>query len=428
MSETESRKLRRLPRAALAITVVGLCLSACNGSSGIVTAAPSPVETELAFEVQRQTPVVEIGSATPLAPIGDNAWRPLPAGYLVTTDASGEALLEAEAAAGLCRVYVFRLATLSIRACPKSTYSGGNASCLEELSAAYSECSGHLIMTPSGQAQVVGSWVSVTYLPQSQLTLVIVLEGKVSVWPVLELTDRVLASSSIPLAGGEFLYTMPDDMLRETAGLPGRTPLPLEQLPPLIDALGLEPWMERVRERAGQDGVPTPPPAGGAGSGVVLRGGGGALEDPLVRQAVLSAVRWEEHSRKFFPDPGVPITSELGDEVLDARQVAWDVELAKALLAEAGASDGLSVVLLVSGDDEGLAALADAMAADLKPVGIVAKSQFIGQADAPGRMQALIDAGAAVLWLSRSAAAPPGAARRMPFPGRNGSAAAGGGG
>ena len=45
------------------------------------------------------------------------------------------------------------------------------------------------------------------------------------------------------MVGGEFVFTMPDDMLREIGGLRPRDRYPLDMLPPVVFELGIQDWV-----------------------------------------------------------------------------------------------------------------------------------------------------------------------------------------
>ena len=358
---------------------------------------PTPTPGALQFNVQRQAAVVRTGAAAPLSPLTDNAFHSLPDGHLVRTDASGEALLQSTFEGTTCRIYLFFNGGLRKAGCPGSTFAGSSTTCLEERSAVYRGCSRHVIMTPSGEAQVVGSWVWVTYLPDRQLTLVAVLEGKVLFRPVLEFDSREMGDA-IPVGAQEFLYTAPDAMLEELAGLPTRTALPLDQLPPLIDVLGLDPWAERARDRADQDDVLFPEPR----EELFLQGGGGALENEAVQQAVLRAVPWTELTEELFPSQDAPVAAALpGVESVDARTVEQNPDMARQLLARAGFPNGFGLVLLYAPDDGQIAAMADVIVESLREVGIQVKSGAVPAAEAPDVMREIVLGGDAALWLGR---------------------------
>ncbi len=242
---------------ALGLIVVLFLLvgQACNGTEDLAT---KEVLETIVFSVQRLDPEVFTGtSPDDMALLAAADPQPLPEGHRVSTDSAGQALLQGQLPNNqTCQIYLFQLTSLTTKACPRSNYQGGNtATCQEENTAVYKECKGNLQMTPSGEVEVVGSWLSLTYLPDRQLTLVIVGEGVAQVRPVTEFDTRALGDP-IRVEAQQFLYTAPDAVLEEISGLPPREPLPLNRLMPLIRELALEPWLERLVERARLDDVP----------------------------------------------------------------------------------------------------------------------------------------------------------------------------
>lgn len=217
-------------------------------------ASPAP---NLVFWVKREQPVVWAGVSRPLPEMTDGEYHPLANGHLVTTDSVGEALLQGESGGQPCKVYVFKESKLLKRACPRSSYTGGNTTCSEEGSTVYQGCKNCLIMTPSVEFRVEGSWVMVVYLPDQKRTLITVFEGRVEAKPVIDINARTLGPAT-NISQGYFWFTNPGQSGDPIAGLAAREPHPLDQLPTVIDALNLWPWFERAQERAKLDSVPFP--------------------------------------------------------------------------------------------------------------------------------------------------------------------------
>jgi hypothetical protein len=118
------------------------------------------------------------------------------------------------------------------------------------------------------------------------------------------------------------------------------------------------------------------------------------FEDQRVRQAIQRAVGWEELAQKFFPDEYVTLSLGLleGDllEASDVRDLTYDPEKAKALLAEAGFPDGFGVLLLVPPDQEGLDYMAELMEGSLDKAGF--KVDLTGEPCSPEIMEKFSDA------------------------------------
>lgn len=185
------------------------------------------------FTLQRQTAQVFLGTAEPLDAVNNDNPQPFPDGFLVNTDQSGQALLQGFIEGEQCKIFLFSTTKLQKKACPQSSFTGGNASCIEEGSAVFENCRNHLITTPSGAAQLLGTWASVTYLAQNQATVYVVLKGSVQIQPVTRMRDYQMASGTLVNAG-EFYYTAPDGVMAQNPDLPGRRTYSIDRLPSLL--------------------------------------------------------------------------------------------------------------------------------------------------------------------------------------------------
>jgi hypothetical protein len=185
------------------------------------------------FTLQRQADQVFFGSAEPLQPVTGDAPQPFPNGFLVNTDQSGQALLQGMIDGEQCHIFLFFTTRLQKKACPQSSFTSGNASCVEEGSTVFENCRNHLITTPSGAAQLLGTWASVTYMADSQASVYVVLKGSIEVQPVRRIRGYQMASSTTVNAG-EFYYTAPDNVMAQDPDLPGRKAHPVDRLPSLL--------------------------------------------------------------------------------------------------------------------------------------------------------------------------------------------------
>jgi hypothetical protein len=185
------------------------------------------------FTLQRQASQVFFGSAEPLQPVNSDAPQPFPNGFLVNTDQSGQALLRGMIDGEQCHIFLFFATKLQKKACPQSSFTSGNASCVEEGSTVFENCRNHLITTPSGAAQLLGTWASVTYMADSQASVYVVLKGSIEVQPVRRIRGYQMASNTTVNAG-EFYYTAPDNVMAQDPDLPGRRAHPVDRLPSLL--------------------------------------------------------------------------------------------------------------------------------------------------------------------------------------------------
>ena len=356
---------------------------------------------KITFEVRPEDNVVSIGPSTSsLTALSGSGFEPLPSGYYVTTDASGQALIVGKDDGNTCSIHLFHQGTLIKSSCDQKTY--GTTWCVEQVSAAYVNCNNQLVQTPSGEFQVKGSWVLVTYVPKFQLTLLVVLEGEATFWPVVQMPGRRLGD---PLAvnPGQFAYTVPDDMLDRVPDLQKlaqpRQARPLGQLAPLIERLDLQPWVEQARVRAKEDGIPLE--VWPAMAELALEYGGGELEKYEVARAMLQGAPWAEMTSKIFGQD-LPVWTTLGGERYDARAAQYSPEKAREYLVASGHPEGEGlpdIALLFPAPDEQLAEMAKWVAESLGAIGM----RVFPVATAPDVMRdklaALIASGQPAMWL-----------------------------
>ncbi|MCO6453198.1 MAG: hypothetical protein J5I90_20625 [Caldilineales bacterium] len=381
------------------LALVTILLAACD-PTGPVPPAQTPKPD---FDIRRETPVVNAGPTDPLPALNDAVFHPFPPGHRVNTNNTGEALVQGDVGGKTCKIFVFRNTSLVKKACPRSSFQGSNTVCNEEGSALFIDCSSQLILTNTGAFQVKGSWVWVTYLPESQISLVAVLEGETDVQPVLNI-DSGEMGEGMSLGPGQFYYTMPDDMMMEVGSLQPRRVYPFERLPEAIDNLGLHEWSERVQVRADEGGVPyldAEPVQPSSDKRVYVRGGGGVLNEFPIQDSVGRAVDWSAIHESIFADE-TEIFFDLPDIKLpDAREFPFDPEFSKAMLAEMGYPEGFPVRLLAYSYDDQLWTMAEWLIGMLGDVGIQVELMDVTPGDAEAIFAELISASEPVLWLSR---------------------------
>jgi hypothetical protein len=205
------------------------------------------------------------GDVTSLPEIEDDSWHELPAKSLVEVEDHGEAELQY----GKCAIYVLQSSSMSLSSCEPEIR--GNIVCLVKgMSARFTQCAGQVkIQSHSLEGESKATWWSLMYLPELELSLAMVSEGQVDVRPVLD-SDGYQLGDTIPVTAENFMFTVPDAMLDKVgdiAGLKAREVYGFELLPAFIEDLGrrvdepnLVPWMVKVGELAGKDGVLPPPP------------------------------------------------------------------------------------------------------------------------------------------------------------------------
>jgi hypothetical protein len=362
---------------------------------------PTPVPNAISFTVQRLDARVFTGAAQPLPEITNNSPASLPDGHLVATDATGQALLEASVSGGTCRIFLFQDSGLAKRGCARSSFQGGNTSCIEEGSAAFNTCSGHLIMTPSGQAQVSGSWLAAIYLPDRQVTLFILLEGAATVWPVTNYEKRELGAPQ-KLAPQQFWYSAPDAAQHPLTGLAPRAVWPLEQMPALTQELGAQLWVDGIRQRAKVDAVPfTEARAPVAAPVLTLSGGGDALSKQPAIDAIAQGVDWASMRKQFFAGQDVNVELQTPAGRTDIGGATYNPSAAHELVLKAGYRAGFGLTLLYVAESANDQPIANWLAHGMGDIGVRVTVEQVGGADAQQRLKSLLAAGQTALLLQR---------------------------
>lgn len=361
--------------------------------------------TTTSDKVQRKATVVWAGSPSTNPPLlNHDNWRGLSKGDAVKTDDTGQAEMRLVDCSG--SLYVFKDSVIQVSTCTEEEQSSGLTTCAQQGSAYFNvDCAARFTVdTLSGRVIIGGTAFSVTYLPEWRLTLVIVFDGRVLVQPVIDFDTGKLGLPGIPVGEGQFLYTMPGEVSHELEGIPARTPLPVEQLPPLVDALGIRDWMDDIGWRANQDGVlPGEWPFIGEPGvvGVSLLAGGGVLEDEGGQQAVLLTLDKDAILEAAFPGEEVSFVSNVGGGDIDARSVPYNPAQAQEVLAEIGYGDGFGARLLFPGEDEQLAVMAELIAEYVGKVGIDVAMEPMPAEEIAAAVKVLRDGGSPVLWLER---------------------------
>jgi hypothetical protein len=162
-------------------------------------------------------------------------------------------------------VYVFQKSAMMTAPCSKSEYTSGNVNCqLAGTSVYNNSCESRvkqIIETPSAEITLEGTWVAVAYLPAHQLTVTMIFKGQASIRPVKSLKGRRLGEP-ILAREGQFWLSVPDDRRAAISDLPtaaeaGR-PQGFDRLQPLLDALGMNEWRDRIWKRAAEDKLNPP--------------------------------------------------------------------------------------------------------------------------------------------------------------------------
>jgi hypothetical protein len=317
--------------------------------------------------------------------------------------------------------------------CPES--AAGTTGCSMMGTQALADC--HMtISTISASATGLGTWYSITYLWDSQMTIVVVGEGAVEVTPVVELEfagevpplplmeprERALAArrvevqtrvegEPVPVEVGEgqaaFLYTAPDAKLEElrlNPDLPDRTWHSTEQLPILVEQIQviepeIRPWLDRVWDGARIDGIDLGPrnwPEVENQLDIVTFGP--AWDDPQLQESLLFGADWGAVTEETMGQPTRVQVARLDPSggLLttrpDAREVGYNPDQARELMAAAG-YDALEGVVLVPDGDAELLNTAEILAQQMQESGFSLTVELVPEAEIQNRMAAMSAAG-----------------------------------
>ncbi|MCZ7567101.1 MAG: SH3 domain-containing protein [Ardenticatenaceae bacterium] len=251
--------------AAIVLVTIGVVLAACRsqapipltGAAAEMAGAPLPVAGDVHAEYM--TVSVALPGTASFARLPDDGWYQLLSGSLIATDDLGEAWLQLRTCPML--VYIFQNSGLVTSACSKAEQTSGNVTCSTQGTAAFrDECASKIVIqTPGAEVTLEGTWLTVTYLPDRQLTVVLVFDGKAAVQPVRNLAEHEDAprdlGNPIMVKAQHFWFSTPGESADPIGGLAAREPHPFDRLPLVMQELGLERWMEKILERARMDNV-----------------------------------------------------------------------------------------------------------------------------------------------------------------------------
>ena len=209
------------------------------------------------------------------------------------------------------RIFLFHDSRLRASPCRADSPDTG-AFCLEENSAAWqNECSGVVsIVTPSGR-RVAPGHVALGHLrPGSTGHARLCVRGHGDRHPLHGARRRTGWHRARSSRRETFWYTAPDDQLDQIGGMEPREAHGFEDLPAVMNELGLQSWFASIGSRAAADGVPMEgfPEA----PALNLRAGGGPLESVDVQDAVLASTDWERWWFELFPDGDRQLVALIG--------------------------------------------------------------------------------------------------------------------
>ena len=419
------------------IILVGLLLAACTPETQVAEVGPD-------FNVKRDLDHAWATLTDPLQfdQLNDPDWKDIIQDGLVTTDNIGQAQLCPYSsinpsgdcsATEACHIFVFWDSTLKYSSCSEGS---SNGVCNYDGTQAFRNCD-ISVQTLSADVQGLGTWFSVTYLRESQITLVILGEGKVEVTPVsvlnlvpteksalmsgeeppmmdFQITQRQMGepqAGEIDPGSGQLqvYYTAPAVKLKELGltGLPTNQWLDIGGLNILRERLHLEepnldPWLRSVWQVAPQDGVKLPPlePLAPTTTGLVVTGFN-ILANTAFGEMLGYGVDWTMLDKEFLGSDN-PVTFNGAtqfqgqfNQLSDMRRVGYDPSKAMELVKENG-YDKLTLMLLVPPDDA-LQTIAKLVQRNLSEFGFQVEFIVVPVIDIPTKVQSLLDQGAQVL-------------------------------
>lgn len=302
--------------------------------------ATQAAEIQVDSQVRRLIPSVFAGPVQPLPELENNRPIGLPAGGLVSTGLGGEAEVVIQ---GCLKIFVFQDSSLERSTCRRQDVDSGLAVCSTAgLTGVVNNCLAQVdIQTPSGTVQTNGTWFTVLYLPEDELSIVQVYEGEVGVSAIVN-TRTGDETSSQPLKEGSVWWTAPGRQAPDIAGISGRQPQPLEiweaMRPELIERYPqLDMWMEAARQRAEIEDLPFPEYLTQETGQVILTLSGGRWEDLFAREAFFTGFPWLEMNVNTWPFANVATRIEIDNFVIeDARTIEYDPEYAVKTFRERG--------------------------------------------------------------------------------------------
>lgn len=321
----------------LAVLALLLLVQACGTS----TSQPKPTQIAVITpdsQVRRLSPAVFAGSSLPLPELTNNLAVSLASGGMVTTNAQGEAEVVIQ---GCLKLFIFQNGSLQRSTCRRSDVISGLGVCSTGgMTGVLNNCTSKIdIQTPSSSTQTTGTWFTVIYLPEDQLSIVQVYEGEVTVSAVIDpAADQW--TEGMPLSAGNLWFTAPGPDAPVINGVWGRQPQPMESWqtlrPGLIDKYpDLDQWMEAARIRAEVENLTFPVFLTPREGEIATQWIGQIWADDRVQQAMLVGVDWKGILRnQWFEFDVIPRLQIRENFISDAREFSYDRDLALGLLEE----------------------------------------------------------------------------------------------
>lgn len=405
---------RTLTYSFIFLLFFGLTVLACGGSDPSGGGGVSTVPPEPDSPGELRTWATTVASGPDVSPVPTYSlidWKALAVGDVVTTNTFGEAELNMELCSG--RIYVFTSTNLGVHTCRQGDFESDNGLCLQDGAQWFSgECSAaYHLDTASARVTINGTSLALIYLPERELTLLIVPDGRTTLTPI---TDVVSDNLGTPLtvASEQFVFTMPDSQLVSIGGIVPRAVSPMSDLAPVIRELGLQTWWDAIIREATEDGIAPEVWPDLAPPDVIVTFIGG-LESPLVQEAFVTAVPWDNWAESVLGDPEATLTGRNWETrtrlTVDLRAATYDPGQVGGLLFEAFGDDvfpTIAVTVYYPSNDAELAALANSLVKEFNEVGYFDLTLLpLTAAEAQSRITIEREAGniGSAIWLTRTA-------------------------
>ena len=264
-------------------------------------------------------------------------WCQLKEGDSLETNDTGQAELNfSDCWPGRLFLFQASVARTLVSTCTKADFCpGGNCSnppaiCVPNGALYADKCAGEFNpVTGSTRIEKNTASYMITYDTDSgDVTTIVVTDGVVRLRPVLQY-DPLILGDPMEVTSGQFMFTMPDETLQGVGGLEPRTLHSVEQLPQVVQELGLEDWVIQAAESAREGGhLPENWPSELSGRGLTARAGGGELADQGVQLAVYRAINWND----------LPVSDRLmrlfvGDKRINAFDISFEPARSAELLS-----------------------------------------------------------------------------------------------
>jgi len=318
-----------------ALAIVGLMQGCGTRSTGVAVITPDS-------QVRRLSAAVFAGDSQPLPELTNNNYVSLSAGGMVTTNAQGEAEVKIQ---DCLTMYVFQKGSLQRSTCRRSDVLSGLAVCSTGgMTGVLNNCTSMIdIQTPSSSTTATGTWFSVIYLPEDQLSIVQVYDGEVNVRAVVDPRSDEWSADSQQLAGPGLWFTAPGSEPPVINGIRGRQVRPLEDWQILRSGLidrypDLDLWMGAFQQTAREQGLPFPATLGMKLGEVNTRFVGQFWADDRIQRAIEVGVDWKSLVEKIWPQFNVfpSLLFHQETNIFDAREVEYNRDEALKLLSETG--------------------------------------------------------------------------------------------